>query len=60
MAPFRGKQIPFLGIIFELTEVFGHDGGFMASVGFRVVTNGLIRLFRCKRLPTPGQSVPRE
>ena len=44
----------FLGTLFGITESFGPDGSFAAPVGFRVVTNGLIGLFKCKRLPTPG------
>ena len=54
MAPFGGKQRPFLGILFGITEVFGPDGSFAAPAGFCVVTNGLIWLFKSKRLPTPG------
>ena len=44
----------FLGIIFGITEVFGPDGSFAAPAGFCIVTNGLIWLFECKRLPTPS------
>ena len=54
MAPFGGKQRPFLAIILGITEVFGPDGSFAAPAGFRIVTNGLIWLFKGKRLPTPG------
>ena len=54
MALFGGKQRPFLGIIFGITEVFGPDGSFAAPARFRIATNGLIWLFKCKRLPTPG------
>ena len=43
----------FLGIIFGIIEVFGPDGSFAAPAGSRIVTNGLIWLFRCKRLPIP-------
>ena len=44
----------FLGIIFGITEVFEPDGSFAAPAGLRIVTNGLIWLFKCKRLPIPG------
>ena len=44
MAPFRGKQRPFLGIIFGITEVFGPEGSFAAFAGFHIVTNRLIWL----------------
>ena len=54
VAPFEGKQRPFLGIIFGITEVFGPDDSFAAPGEFRIVTNGRIRHFKCKRLPTPG------
>ena len=54
VAPFGGKQRPFLGIIFGITEVFGPGGSFAAPSGFGMVTNGLIWLFKGKRLPTPG------
>ena len=54
MAPFGGKQRPFLGIVIGITEVFGPDGSFAAPVGFLVVTNELIWLFKGKRFPTPG------
>ena len=54
VAYFGSKQRPFLGIIFGITEIFGPEGSFAAPAGFRIVTNGLIWLFKCKRLPTPG------
>ena len=54
VAPFGGKQKPVLGILFGITEVFEPDGSFAAPVGFRLVTNELIWLFKCKKLPTPG------
>ena len=44
----------FLGIILGITEVFGPDGSFAAPAGFPIATNGLIWLFKGKRLPTPG------
>ena len=44
----------FTGIIFGITEICGPDGSFAAPAGFRIVTNGLIWLLKCERLPTPG------
>ena len=53
VALFRGKQRPFLGFLFGITDNFGPDGSFAAPVEFSaVVTNGLIWLFNYKRLPT--------
>ena len=43
--------------MYGTTEVFGPDDGFAAPGGFRIVTKGLIWLFKGKRLPTPGLEV---
>ena len=55
VAPSGGKQRFFLGIIFGITEISGPDGSFAAPAGLRIVTNGLIWLFKCKRLPIPDK-----
>ena len=54
VAPLGGKPKSFLGIIFEIIEVFGPDGSFVALAGFRIATNKQIWLLKRKRLPTPA------
>ena len=34
--------------------MFGRDRSFAVSAGLRVVTNGLMWLLKCQRLPIPG------
>ena len=42
----------FLGNILGIRKFFAPDDSFVAPAGFRIITTGLIWLFKCKRLPT--------